>query len=269
MTAMDNAQARNAAAPFLWKDQVAVVTGAGGAMGREVVRALLERGSTVVGFDRPEALAALDTTGAGSFTGMDVNVADVDAVTAAFAKVEANVGLPSMLVNFAGVSSGTESFLDTTQEEWDRIIGINLAGSFWCCREALRRMIPLGRGSIVNISSINGLMARRHYHTHIYAVSKAGVVGLTKTLAAEAAEHGVRVNCIAPGMHVSTMQNQMMGTSEGANTFIDIATRATPLGRAGLGPDMAGPVLFLLGDESAYITGHVLVSDGGRSMWYE
>ncbi len=172
-------------------------------------------------------------------------------------------------MNFAGVTWGPESFLDTEPAEWERVGGVNLAGSFWSCREALRRMSRLRRGSIANISSINGLMARKNYHTHIYAVSKAGVIGLAKTLAAEAAEYGVRVNCVAPGVHMSRMQVEMMGSDSNAAGFIEKAVAFTALGRAGTGRDMAGPVLFLLGPDSAYMTGQVLVSDGGRSMWYE
>ncbi|MCG3753967.1 SDR family NAD(P)-dependent oxidoreductase [Amycolatopsis sp. Poz14] len=255
-----------------WVGQVAVVTGAGGSMGSEVVRALLARGVRVAGFDRAGSLAVLGDPGAGtpgSFAGVEVDISDVDSLVQGFERVDAEFGPLSMLVNFAGITGGTESFLDTKPADWDRVLGVNLAGSFWSCREGARRMKALGRGSIVNISSTNGLMARRNYHSHIYAVSKAGIVGLTKTLAAEAAEWQVRVNCVAPGMHLGKMQADMTGSDAAASEFVEKAVAFTPLGRAGTGSDMVGPVLFLLGPESAYMTGQVVVSDGGRTIWYD
>ncbi len=226
----------------------------------------------VAGFDRAETLTGLGDPAegtSGSFVGVGVDIADLDSVVQGFEKVDAEFGSVSMLVNFAGITGGTESFLDAQPADWDRVLGVNLAGSFWSCREAARRMKELGKGSIVNISSTNGLQARRNHHSHIYAVSKAGVIGLTRTLAAEAAEWQVRVNCVAPGMHLGRMQADMLGSDAAASEFVEKAVAFTPLGRAGTGADMVGPVLFLLGPESAFMTGQVVVSDGGRTIWYD
>lgn len=254
-----------------WKGQVAVVTGAAGAMGSETVRALRVRGVDVAGLDQAEALRRIEVPQdlPGRFLGLDVDIADPAAVSDAFKTVDSKLGLTSLLVNFAGITSGRGSLLDTKAEDLDRMMAVNVNGPFWTCREAFSRMKGAGAGSIVNISSTNGLMARRYDFTHAYAASKAAVVGLTKSFAAEAAAYGVRVNCVAPGIHLGPMQLELMGSGDDAAGFIKTAVAFTPLGRAGTGADMVGPVLFLLGTDSAYMTGQVIVSDGGRSMWYE
>ena len=256
-----------------WFERTAVVTGVAGAMGLEIARGLLDLGVNLIGFDRSQALDELpqDLSKAegGRFVGIEVDVAQPESVVAAFERADATFGSIDYLVNVAGVTSRTAASADLEEPEWSRVLGVNLGGTFWCCREGLKRMMPAGRGAIVNIASIHGYMARRYSQRHAYAASKAGVIGLTKSLAAEAAGAGVRVNCIAPGTHTSNIQEKMAGSAVEAEEFRARVAAATPLGRNGSPDEMVGPVVFLLSSQSGFMTGQLIISDGGRSMWYE
>jgi NAD(P)-dependent dehydrogenase (short-subunit alcohol dehydrogenase family) len=254
-----------------WAGQVAVVTGAGGAMGRAVVSELCGKGVKVAGLDRAEGLdslaAELKNTDA-TFLPIPTDVGSLDAIRGAFATVDSELGAVSLLANFAAINSSPVSVLDQDDDEWTRVLDVNLNGTFWSCREALRRMMPAGRGSIVNISSLNGFMGRRQFPTHAYAVSKAAVIGLTTTLATEVGRSGVRVNCIAPGLHKSPMAMAVAGSGAATDEFFAGAVESTPLARVADAAEMAGPVLFLLSSASGYMTGQLFASDGGRSKWY-
>jgi NAD(P)-dependent dehydrogenase (short-subunit alcohol dehydrogenase family) len=247
-----------------WTGQVAVVTGAGGAMGQALVAQLVAKGVKVAGLDRPESLKETD----GSFLPIPTDVGSFDAVREAYGTVDRELGPVSLLVNFAAMNSSPESVLEMREDEWTRVLDVNLNGTFWNCQEALRRMMPAGRGSIVNISSLNGFMGRRQFPTHAYAVSKAAVIGLTRTLASEVGKSGVRVNCVAPGLHKSPMAFAVAGSETATDEFFAGARESTPLDRVADASEMAGPVLFLLSEASGYMTGQLLVSDGGRSTWY-
>jgi NAD(P)-dependent dehydrogenase (short-subunit alcohol dehydrogenase family) len=247
-----------------WAGRVAVVTGAGGAMGQALVAQLCAKGVKVAGLDRAEGLKETD----GSFLAIPTDVGDLDAVRDAYRTVDAELGPVSLLVNFAAMNSSPQSVLEVDATEWSRVLDVNLNGTFWNCQEALRRMMPAKRGSIVNISSLNGFMGRRQFPTHAYAVSKSAVIGLTTTLASEAGKHGVRVNCVAPGLHKSPMALAVAGSEAATGEFFAGARESTPLNRVADASEMAGPVLFLLSEASGYMTGQLLVSDGGRSTWY-
>jgi NAD(P)-dependent dehydrogenase (short-subunit alcohol dehydrogenase family) len=258
--------------PDEWAGKVAVVTGAGGAMGRALVARLCARGVKVAGLDRAEGLdglaAELKEQDGATFRPIPSDVGDAAAVRDAYRVVDDELGPVALLVNFAAVNSSPVSVVDMDDAEWARVMDVNLNGTFWNCREALRRMIPAGRGSIVNISSLNGFMGRRQFPTHAYAVSKAGVIGLTTTLATEVGRYGIRVNCVAPGLHKSPMAFAVAGGESATDEFFAGAVESTPLARVADASEMAGPVMFLLSDASGYMTGQLLASDGGRSKWY-
>ncbi|MBU2667183.1 SDR family oxidoreductase [Actinoplanes bogorensis] len=246
-----------------WAGQVAVVTGAGGAMGQALVAQLTAKGVKVAGLDRAESLKDAD-----GFLAVPTDVGSAEAVRDAYATVDRELGPVSLLVNFAAMNSSPESVLDMQPDEWTRVLDVNLNGTFWNCQEALRRMMPARKGSIVNISSLNGFMGRRQFPTHAYAVSKSAVIGLTTTLASEVGKHGVRVNCVAPGLHKSPMAFAVAGSETATDEFFAGARESTPLDRVADAAEMAGPVMFLLSEASGYMTGQLLVSDGGRSTWY-
>lgn len=152
-------------------------------------------------------------------------------------------------------------------DEWDRVVPVNLAGTFWMCQEAVRRMRE-GEGeggSIVNVSSLNGFRARAQFPTHVHAIAESGVIGLTMTLASEVGQYGIRVNCVAPGIHMSPIALDAAGPGAAGRRYFQEAAAATPLRRVVNASEMAGPISFLLGTDSAYVTGQMLPSDGGRA----
>lgn len=250
-----------------WSDRIAVVTGAGGGMGIALARELLGRGATVAGFDlRPEI--ELNGEDRARYLPVVVDLGDRQSIMRGFEAVDRKLGMPTDLVNLAATWSTTFSLLELEEVEWDKVMGVNVSGTLWCCQEALRRMLPRRRGAIVNISSLNGLMARMGIPTHAYSISKAAVVGLTRTLAAEAAAYGIRINCVAPGLHTTPGVAEGLG-EEGAKQYIATAIKTTPVGRVAGPEEMIGPILFLLSEDSANIVGQTLVSDGGRGIWYQ
>ena len=159
-----------------------------------------------------------------------------------------------VLINNAGVSS-QKLFTDITDDDWRKTIGVNLDGVFYCCREALPRMISQKSGVIVNISSMWGEVgASCEVH---YSASKSGVIGLTRALAKEVAPSGIRVNCIAPGVIMTDMMNDY------DDETIEELKSQTPLGRLGTPEDIASAALFLASDEASFITGQTLGVNGG------
>lgn len=168
--------------------------------------------------------------------------------------LSATVGGADALVNVAG--AGQHALLcDTATEEFDRLMKVNLYGTFYACRAFLPGMIKKGAGAIVNISSIWGISGASMEVS--YSAAKAGVIGLTKALAKECGASGIRVNCVAPG-YVETAMNSHLTPEEKDAFFAE-----TPLGRAGTAEEIASAVAYLLSDEAAFITGQVLSPNGG------
>jgi NAD(P)-dependent dehydrogenase (short-subunit alcohol dehydrogenase family) len=251
----------------VWDEEVAVITGAAGAMGGAVAKELLRRGTKVAGIDLGSALdgyaSTLGDLGA-NFLGVPTDIKSRDDIVAAFETVNDRFGLSTMLATFAAVTSSADSILDCTADQWERVLCVDLAGTFWVCQQAMSQMIPNGKGSIVTIASLAGIQARQAYQSHIYAAAKGGVIALSTSLAAEAGPHGIRVNCIAPGLHKSPMWSQG-ANAETLRVYQERWIADSPLQRVADPEDMVGPTLFLLGAESAYITGQLLISDGGKS----
>lgn len=244
-----------------FEGQTAIVTGAGRGMGRSVALGLAAEGANVVvaEVDEPSATAVVEEirkTGARALP-VKVDVSSVAEVRRLFEATVAEFGGLDILVNNAGIGIA-KPLVDYTEEDWDRQLGVNLKGMFFATQEAARLMIPKRRGKIVNFASTAAFVSSSTPET-AYDISKGGVRQLTISVAAELAPHDINVNAVAPGTIMTDLTLRVLNTEE----KMARASAKIPLGRLGKPEDMVGPVLFLCSDEASYVTGHVLVVDGG------
>lgn len=246
--------------------RVAVVTGGGRGIGREIATALAEAGAAIVVAEidpgtGAEAAAALVAAGRGAeFVQLDVT--RPDEVERAAAQIAARHGQIDILVAAAGIAFNTPA-QETPDEEWRKVIDLNLNGVFWCNRAFGRVMLRAGQGSIVNIGSMSGIIANKPQPQAHYNASKAAVHMLTKSLAAEWAPHGVRVNAVAPTYIETEMTRRGMSNPEWHRTWLEM----TPMQRVGQPSEIASVVLFLVSDAASLMTGSVVVVDGGYTVW--
>jgi 2-hydroxycyclohexanecarboxyl-CoA dehydrogenase len=242
--------------------RVAVVTGAASGIGLGVARRFVSEGHRVALVDRDgpatEAAAAELREEGATVSALEVDVADRAAITAAFGRIRDELGPVEILVTSAGIESFTP-VLDITNEAWDRIIGVNLTGTFACIQAALPDMLATGWGRIVTISSSSAQSGAPNM-AH-YVASKGGVIGLTKALAVELARRGITVNTIPP----SLVDTPMARKAEAAGDFpgVDVVAPMVPLGRAGTPDDIAAACSFLCSEDGSYITGQVIGVNGG------
>jgi len=238
--------------------RVALVTGGSRGIGLAVSQALAGDGWTVavVGRDGARASDAAQSLGEGHL-GLACDVSNPEEVTATVKSVEAQLGRISALVNNAGITRDN-ILLRLKDEDWDEVIDTNLKGAFNMTRAVARSMMKARTGSIVNITSVVGLTGNAGQAN--YAASKAGLIGLTKSVAKELASRGVRCNAVAPGFISTDM------TADLPADAVDELIANIPLGRLGQPADIAGIVRFLVGDEGHYITGQVVAVDGGMVM---
>ncbi|MGA8196149.1 MAG: SDR family oxidoreductase [Acetobacteraceae bacterium] len=239
----------------------ALVTGASSGLGRHFAGVLAAAGARISVAARREAALAqtVETIRASGAQAQSVrmDVTEAASVEQAFATAEAQFGPVSILVNNAGVT-GTRAALDVTDNDWSSVIDTNLKGSWVVAQHAARRMIHHGeRGSIVNIASILGLRVAGGVAP--YAISKAGVVQMTKVLALEWARHGIRVNALAPG-YIETDLNDAFFASDAGKALI----RRVPQRRLGEARELDGALLLLASDAGSYMTGSVIAVDGGH-----
>lgn len=192
-----------------------------------------------------------------------VDVGDEGQVQACMADTIRRLGGLHILVNNAGVTSRSP-FEDLALEDWERALRVNLTGTYLCSKHAARAMMAHGGGSIINIASMSGLVGNRGGDNSHYCATKGGVLALTRSLAVEWARHRIRVNALAPGYCVTPMTDRLKQRDP---AFYDELMGRIPLGRFGTGQDLAGAVVYLASDASAYVSGSVLVIDGGYTAW--
>ena len=241
----------------------AIVTGGASGIGGAISSRLAADGAMVAIFDvngdaARAAAVAIEQAG-GKAIGLTVDVTDRAAIDAAVEEVRARLGRPTVLVNSAGLTVPSP-FLEVTADAWNKMLAINLTGTFDCCQAVLPDMVEEGWGRIVNISSSSvhsgsaGLSG--------YVAAKSGVVGLTKVLALEFGKHGVTVNTIPPGYIDTPMLRR---TVDKGFVDIDDQTAKTPVGRIGRPEDVAATCAFLVSEEAGYITGQIIGVNGGRN----
>ncbi|MDP9179269.1 MAG: 3-oxoacyl-[acyl-carrier-protein] reductase [Gemmatimonadota bacterium] len=236
-------------------NRVALVTGSTRGIGRAIATTLGECGArlAVVGRDKEKADAVAAELGGGAL-GFACDVSDSAAVAQLVADTEAAFGSLDILVNNAGLTRDN-IVMRLKDDDWDAVLDANLRGAFATIRAASKGMMKRRWGRIINISSVVGIIGNKGQAN--YAASKAGLIGLTKTVAKELASRNILVNAIAPGFIETEMTDAM--TAEARKGLID----AIPLGRLGSTDDVAQAVAFLSSDYASYITGQVLVVDGG------
>jgi 2-hydroxycyclohexanecarboxyl-CoA dehydrogenase len=246
-------------------ERVAIVTGAASGIGLAIAERLAADGNSVAIFDlngsaAEEAAAKIAAAGSTAI-GLDVDVTDRSRVEAAVADVATRLGAPTILVNNAGLD-GFDPFLKISVEKWNRILEVNLTGTFHCCQVVIPHMIDAGWGRIVNISS-SSTHGGQPYMSH-YVSAKSGVIGLTKSLALEFGPHGITVNTIPPGFIDTPMLRKAERKGYLGGPVEDHAAK-TPVRRAGRPEDIAAACSFLVRDEAGYITGQSIGVNGGRN----
>ena len=240
--------------------KTAIVTGAAQGIGYAIARRFSAEGARVaiVDVDLDGAQRAADEIG-GSAIAVGADVARADEVDRAFAEVVDRFGGVDILVNNAGIVGSDRPVRDLDEEDWNRVLDINLKGTFLCSRAAVRHMIPKRAGVIVSLASISGKEGNANMAP--YSVSKAGVICFTKTLAKEVLSEGIRVNCVAPAL-IDTPILQGMERER-----VDFLTSKIPLGRLGRPEEVAATILFLASEESTFTTGQCFDVSGGRATY--
>ncbi|MFC9477208.1 SDR family NAD(P)-dependent oxidoreductase [Nocardia sp. NPDC056952] len=239
-------------------ERVVIITGGSRGLGADLVRSFLESGDKVATCSRSgspflDSLAA-DQSLASRFFSSVVDICDRVAVESFVGEVNQRWGAPDVLVNNAGVArEGVLGLMGT--DDIDTVIDLNLKGTLHISRAAVRKMLTAGSGRIINISSVVGISG--YQGLSVYSATKAGLDGMTRSLARELGPRGITVNSVAPGYLTTEMSHGL------TDTQLEQIRRRTPLGRLGSPADVSSAVQFLASDAGTFITGHVLVMDGG------
>ncbi|MGM0440419.1 MAG: 3-oxoacyl-ACP reductase FabG [Chlamydiota bacterium] len=245
------------------KGKVALITGGNSGIGHSIARKFIENGARVAiigtnpkrGAEAVEELNALAGTDAAAFYRADVS--SNQEVVEAVKKIENDYGKVDILVNNAGITQDA-LLMKMKEEQWDRVIDVNLKSVYNTCHTLVRSMMKARSGSVINISSVIGLTGNAGQVN--YASSKAGMIGFTKAMAREVASRGITVNCIAPGFIETKMTEKL------SDNMQQQIKSQVPMNKLGKPEDVANAALFLASDMSEYMTGQVLVVDGGMVM---
>jgi len=246
---------------FKFDGKIALVTGASGGLGRHFAQVLAAAGAGVCVAARrmdkvTETVAGIESSGGRAF-GVEMDVTDSESVDAAFGVIEEQAGPVTVVVNNAGIASGALA-LDLEESDWDQVMDTNLKGAWTVAQAAAKRMAELETGGvIVNIASVLGFGVSKGVLP--YAVSKAGLIQMTKALALEWARHGIRVNALAPGYVETDLTREYLATGDGQKLLKRIPQR-----RSAEMAELDGPLLLLASDASSYMTGSVITVDGGH-----
>lgn len=251
---------------FSLKGQVAFITGAGSGIGQRIAVGLAEAGADLALFDLPGSVGINDTLAAVRRLGRQAvvlsgNVASESDVDRAVSSAETELGPLDVAVNCAGIANAIPAE-EMELDRWQKMIDVNLTGVFLCCRAEGRAMLPRKRGAIVNIASMSGVIVNHGLTQVHYNTAKAGVIHLTKSMAMEWSDRGVRVNAISPGYTLTPM-NLRPEVAEQRKIF----EKETPLGRMATVDEMVGPTIFLATPASSFCTGLNLLVDGGFCCW--
>jgi len=251
---------------FSLDGQVGIVTGGGQGLGKVFCRAFAEVGADVVVAELnaetgPATVLEIESMGRRSLF-VQTDVRDRASVQQMVDKALAQFGRIDFLMNNAGITKwcAAES---VPEDDWRDVIDVNLNGLFFCSQAVARHMIDRGKGCIVNIASMSGLIANRPQPQASYNASKAAVIHLTKSLAAEWAPHNIRVNAIAPGYMDTPMARPFFQDPKYGGLWMD----AIPLKRPGTPEELAPVAVFLASQASSYVTGSTIVIDGGYTVW--
>ncbi|HEX6891100.1 MAG TPA: SDR family oxidoreductase, partial [Chryseolinea sp.] len=244
----------------IFENKVAIVTGGSFGIGKATAIAFAKRGAKVVIADWVEDQATLkeinDAGGAAIFVKCDVS--KNTEVTALVNKAIETFGRIDFAVNNAGIEGATAPTHECTEENWDKTISINLKGVWFCMKQELQHMLKQGKGAIVNIASIAGLVGFPGLPA--YVVSKHGIVGLTKTAALEYAKLGIRINAVCPGVIKTPMVDRTTGKDKTVEKQFEAME---PVGRMGQPEEVAESIVWLCSDSASFVTGHALAVDGG------
>jgi len=249
--------------------KVAFVTGAGGGIGRATALEFAREGASVVVSDvsepgNQETARMIEAVG-GRALAIRCDVSRAEDVKAALETTIATFGRLDAAFNNAGVEQAKKSIADITEEEWDRIIAIDLRGTFLCMKYEIPLLLEQGGGAIVNTSS--GAGVKGFEGQAAYVAAKHGVVGLSKAAALDYAQANIRINAICPGIIDTPMMDRFGGgTPEGKEREFASAAAAEPIGRAGKPEEIAAAVVWLCSDAASFATGHAMVVDGGQTV---
>jgi len=254
--------------------KVSLVTGAGSGLGRIFCEVVAEYGSDVVCSDINGAWAqeTADITAKHGVKTLAVktDVSNQDEVKALFSKVDREFGRLDVLFNNAGIATKGVRLHERPLEDWNRVIAVNLTGTFLCMQEGIKLMLRQKSGSIINISSVLGFSAIGPDTLAIehYTASKHGIIGLTKTAAVQYGKDNIRVNAIAPGFYGGTRLGDVEERTEAeAQAWAEKTIKLIPLGRFAEPEELKGLAIFLASDASSYVTGATYVTDGGCTTW--